>query len=360
MFTRRLSLVWVESVAPGSAPFYHLLGTRRRLMAAGWDESALHIISDSSIQSRTRRLLKVLVLASVAGFRSSVVVCRWHPLLLPCLLVWRLLRRRVVLLVQGTAHDAVSAYPVLRRLPGAQWLMKLSLRLGTAWAAPHPGIADWIVEATGAERTQVAVIPNGYPVHTGTVRESDGASGLPPTYALFAGALAPWQGTDVMLEAVDEPEWPPDVHLVVIGDGPEASKLVGTSSSRVVYLGRRDPETVRLALRRALCSLSPKLLNEVTARGISPFKILEAGLEGVPVIASRVPGQTEYVEEKKCGVLIEPGSARELASAVRSIWDDPARAAELGSRGKKASEEFRWERHAAELANLIDPTRRYS
>ena len=62
-----------------------------------------------------------------------------------------------------------------------------------------------------------------------------------------------------------------------------------------------------------------------------PNAALEAAAAGVPVVAAAHGGLPEMVRDGDTGLLVEPGSARALASALRSLADDPARAAALGT-----------------------------
>ncbi|HXT70399.1 MAG TPA: glycosyltransferase [Vicinamibacterales bacterium] len=61
----------------------------------------------------------------------------------------------------------------------------------------------------------------------------------------------------------------------------------------------------------------------------SPLVIREAFLAGVPVVASRIGGIPETVTDGVNGLLFEPGSARDLARALRQLIDDPGLLARL-------------------------------
>lgn len=349
----RLGLVWMEATRPGSAPAYHLSGTLRRLESAGYDRRAVRIVQSKS-SHLARRFMNVCVGGLAITRHVDVVVARWHPLLLPCALVWRLFRRRAVFLVQGGAGDIKAAHPSVVRLPGFERLAKMSLKLGHAWAAPHPGIVDWVLSEV-REGSRVVLLPNGHPIVEGVDAEQDFARKfeLPGRYAFFAGALAEWQGIGTMLRATRSPHWPQGVQLVIVGDGACRSEVDSEPSEAVVYLGHQPPAVVRELLRRSVCSLSPKLLTDATKQGISPFKLLEAGLESVPVVASRVPGQSEHVQETHCGILVRPGDSEELASAVGTLARDDDLRSLMGRNGLKAADRTRWEHHAGTLWNLI-------
>jgi glycosyltransferase involved in cell wall biosynthesis len=61
----------------------------------------------------------------------------------------------------------------------------------------------------------------------------------------------------------------------------------------------------------------------------SPLVIREAFLSGLPVIASRIGGIPEIVEDGRNGRLFEPGNADALSRILRSLAEDPAGVARL-------------------------------
>lgn len=70
------------------------------------------------------------------------------------------------------------------------------------------------------------------------------------------------------------------------------------------------------------------------AVGIS--SVLFAMMNRKAVIASRVPGILDYVEEGKTGLLVEPGNPQALREAILRLWQDPAEALIMGSLGRLA------------------------
>lgn len=67
---------------------------------------------------------------------------------------------------------------------------------------------------------------------------------------------------------------------------------------------------------------------------------LEWMAAGRPLVASRVGGLSDLVEDGVSGLLVPPGDSKALAAALKSLLDDPARAARMGA---KAHE--RWSYH---------------
>jgi glycosyltransferase involved in cell wall biosynthesis len=65
-----------------------------------------------------------------------------------------------------------------------------------------------------------------------------------------------------------------------------------------------------------------------------PFVLLEALAMGRPVVASRVNGVPELIEEHKTGLLVPPRDSQALATAIREMLNDPTAASKMGSEGR--------------------------
>jgi glycosyltransferase involved in cell wall biosynthesis len=85
---------------------------------------------------------------------------------------------------------------------------------------------------------------------------------------------------------------------------------------RVCLLGLQ--RHVQPLMQAADCLVCPSLWGE--AAGLVN---LEANACGLPVVASRIGGIPEYVDDGRSGVLFEPGNASALADAVRRLVDQP-------------------------------------
>lgn len=67
-----------------------------------------------------------------------------------------------------------------------------------------------------------------------------------------------------------------------------------------------------------------------------PFVLLEALAMGRPVVASRVNGVPELIEEHKTGLLVPPRDPRALVEAIRNVLSNPTAASEMGAAGRAA------------------------
>lgn len=65
---------------------------------------------------------------------------------------------------------------------------------------------------------------------------------------------------------------------------------------------------------------------------------LEAMATGRPVVATRTPGMDDYIDAGVTGLLSEPADAEGLTKNILALLDDPSRAAEMGTAGRRSVE----------------------
>ncbi len=135
----------------------------------------------------------------------------------------------------------------------------------------------------------------------------------PGSYFLFLGRLSPEKGADTIVSA-----WRPEYgRLVIAGDGGEAQALQSAAPSSVEFIGPVPPSDVQVVIRGARALLAPSIWYE----GM-PRSILESYAAGVPVVASRIGGLPEIVEEGVTGLLVPPRDGVRWTQAVQRLLDD--------------------------------------
>jgi len=151
-------------------------------------------------------------------------------------------------------------------------------------------------------------------------REVRGSLGVEVEFvALTVAYLIPGKGIDVAVRALAE--LPEKIVLWVVGDGPERGKLEALAhdmdlGQRVRFLGPHF--NVVPFMQAADCFVCPSVWKE-GAGNVN----LEAMACGLPVVASRIGGIPEFVEDGRSGLLFTPGDHRELAERIRQLCDDP-------------------------------------
>ena len=126
----------------------------------------------------------------------------------------------------------------------------------------------------------------------------------------------------------------PDARLAILGGGPLEAETRGLAAAlgledAVVLPGRTD---IRDWLERA-----DVFVHTSRWEGFG-IALLEAMLAGLPVVATRVSAVPEVVADGETGILVEPGDQIALASALRELLADGARATAIGEAGRRRAQ----------------------
>jgi glycosyltransferase involved in cell wall biosynthesis len=146
-----------------------------------------------------------------------------------------------------------------------------------------------------------------------------------------------------------------ECHLV--GDGPDRAALeervrASGLDGRVRFHGWRTPAEVAVLLRAADVAAAPSVPSPDGQLEGTPVAIMEAMATGLPVVASRLTGIPELVDDGVTGLLTHPGDPVALASALERLWRDPTERARLGEAGRlRVEQEFELSASAAALAS---------
>src|SRR5262249_43791044 len=107
-------------------------------------------------------------------------------------------------------------------------------------------------------------------------------------------------------------------------------------NGRVAFLGEVEQSTLLEWYTAADIAVVPSLLYESFS-----YTCAQAMAAGVPVVASRIGGIPETVDDGVSGLLLEPGDARGLARAILSLARDPQLRESMGQAGRaKAQTKF--------------------
>jgi glycosyltransferase involved in cell wall biosynthesis len=214
--------------------------------------------------------------------------------------------------------------------------------------------------AAGADRPEhVVTIHNGISARPepGAGAKLRGELGIGPEEPLVAmiSVLRAGKGHDLAVAAVEELTAElPGIRLLIAGDGPARDEIAGLASrlgGAAVLAGHRDD--VMAVLDAADVFLHP------TRADVFPTVLLQALAAGVPIVASRVEGVPEIVEDGHTGLLVAPPLTPDgFAGQIKRLFRDPGLARAVADRGQKRFEkEFTAERWAGRLRALYEEVR---
>ena len=242
----------------------------------------------------------------------------------------------------------------------SSWAERTALADAAAIIAVSAGMrADVLETYPFLDPARVHVVHNGIdtseyqPVSSVSALERLGVDPSVP-YALFVGRITRQKGVEHLLRAARS--WPGQLVLCAGSpDTPEIAASVGAlidelQSSRPGVIWVRDmlprPELIEL-LSHATVFVCPSVYEPL---GIVN---LEAMACRTAVVASRVGGIPEVVDDGATGVLVPPGDEEALAREVAALLDDPVRADALGAAGRlRAERDFGWDAIAQQTVEI--------
>lgn len=215
-----------------------------------------------------------------------------------------------------------------------------------AIVAVSRAVAERLCEETAVSSDRVRVIFNGIDLSPFEVGPPPGARAdvpgspaveEPEPVILVPSVLREGKGHELLLEALPEiRRRVPDVRVIFAGGGEREDALRRETRDRNVhdivgFLGFRDdiPELLLAADVVVLPSRAEAL----------PTVLLEAAAAGRPVVATRVGGTPEIVEDGRTGLLVPPDDAGALGRAVLALLQDGERADRFGRRARSVAEE---------------------
>ncbi len=257
-------------------------------------------------------------------FEFDVILATWaYPDVAAAARIARAFRVPFVAKVHGSDVNALSQIKSIRgqmrdALSAAHRVIAVSAALGDK------------LHDLGVPRERIVVQHNAVDGARFMIRDAAPVRaklGLPADRVLlgFVGRLSQEKGLDLLLEsmAILVREGPPNVDLVVVGGGKEAESARQQADrlglrGRVRFVGSGLPAEIPqwLSAFDYLCLPS--------RREGCPNVVLEALASGKPVVAFRVGGVPELLDERS-GVLVEPENVAAFAAGIRAAlkrtWD---------------------------------------
>jgi glycosyltransferase involved in cell wall biosynthesis len=279
---------------------------------------------------------------------------------------WAYLRLRRAGVKRIIVHDHTSGERTRPR----------GLKRAAKWVlARTPGIvADTVIAVSdyvARRQLEVALIPPGKVIRIWNgvaVPEARDRScqrihamfGLAPGRPLIACACraAPEKGVAHLLRAFNRvvqsvPAAEPRPVLLYIGDGPQLAELKALRESLparddIILAGYRTD--ARAILEGADLCVVPSVWQDAF-----PLAVLEAMAWGKPVIATRVGGIPEMIEDRVHGLLVPPADEPALAEALQALLADPARAARMGEAARRrVAEQFTTEEQIRRQVAIVE------
>lgn len=227
-------------------------------------------------------------------------------------------------LMKGWTSDGIDEFQGKRysfRVELIRWIQRLVAVNADLVIVPSHYLKK-IVGGWGVSPEKVRVIHNApteerAPISRGAAR---GKLGLDGKIIVTISRLVPWKGVDTLIQVMPEliKDVGSDLRLVVVGDGPDMSKLRQLArdsgvGDNVVFAGRVPHDEIP-----AYLSASDLFVLNTEYEGFSHI-LLEAMMAGTPVITTDVGGNPELIEDGVNGLLVKPNTPDELKEAITKL-----------------------------------------
>jgi glycosyltransferase involved in cell wall biosynthesis len=193
--------------------------------------------------------------------------------------------------------------------------------------------------ARGVRRQRIEIVHNAIPADWGLAARAEAIElrsrlGIPPgaRVLLSVGRLSREKDHFTLLKALRLLPTTTSVHLLIVGDGPERGRIENAVGElglgKAVTLTGHQPTAAPYYGIAAVAVLSSR------SEG-SPNALLEALASRVPAVATRVGGIPEHVQHGESALLVEPGDAAAMASAIAKLTGpDRGLSTRLAERGR--------------------------
>lgn len=237
----------------------------------------------------------------------------------------------VVITARGTDVNLIPRYALPRRM--IRWAMARAAGLIAVSQALKEAMID-----LGVAPERVEVLRNGVDLALFRPTDRDMARqslGLRRPTLLSVGHLIERKGHDRVIEAVRHL---PDFDLLVVGEGPERSRLeqlrqqLGVAD-RVRLLGAVSHEAMP-----EIYTAADALVLASSREGWANV-LLEAMACGTPAITSDAWGNPEVVRAREAGLVFQQNTPEGIAKAVRAFFTDPPERAAV----RAYAEHFSWD-----------------
>lgn len=180
-------------------------------------------------------------------------------------------------------------------------------------------------------KDKTTIIPNGLSTENYSASDESTLAGwraqLPSRFFLFIGVFRYYKGLSVLIEAAASTGYP----VVIVGSGPMEQSLkhqvkkLGTT--QVFFLGKLDNADKIALLELCYAVVFPSTFRS-EAFGMT---LLEGAMFKKPLISCEIGTGTSYINlDGTTGIVIPPNDSAALAQAMRSLWNHPSRAEEMG------------------------------
>ena len=251
---------------------------------------------------------------------------------LPWMFYFAVLRRfckwKLVITYQGNdAHDLASWTQTER------WLIRFLLAASDRVVGVSASLLDKVRDSFPDLNLAYVTIPNGAPVEAIAQIEADSARSFEEEYIITIGHLIHRKGVDIILRALGMLRKNNEhLRLVVVGDGPDRSKLMTIARENgveelVCFAGNQSHDQTISWLKGSLFFVLAS-----RAEGL-PLVLAEALACQKAVVATAIDGIPDIIRHQVNGILVPTDDPSALAEALLRLYKNNDLRTKLAARG---------------------------
>jgi glycosyltransferase involved in cell wall biosynthesis len=193
----------------------------------------------------------------------------------------------------------------------------------------------------GFDSDKIMVVPNMVSIPCKINNPTKG------NYVAYSGRFSSEKGIETLLSSAKILS---NVPFRIAGDGPIYNSLFKNKSDNVEFTGWLDRKKIMLFYSEARMVVIPSNCLEMF-----PMVVLESMAIGLPIIASRIGGLSEIVDDGITGLLFEPGNEMDLAEKIKILWNDKNLCKKMGVAGReKVIDKYSEESFQQRLISVYD------
>jgi glycosyltransferase involved in cell wall biosynthesis len=172
---------------------------------------------------------------------------------------------------------------------------------------------------------------------------------------IYTGNFWPWQGVDILLDAIPYVVTEiPNVKFVIIGgkenEIDDKKEKIGKYRDNVIFIGRQPYEIMPSFMTKADILVIPRPESQVN--WTTPRKMGEYLAMGKAIVATDVGDHKRILVDNDCGVVTEPNAKRFAEGLIEVLKDEELRK-RLGSNARNVAYKlFNWDRAVEKTMNI--------
>jgi len=199
-------------------------------------------------------------------------------------------------------------------------------------------IYNELVDWARIPNEKVSYVPNG--VDTNYFKPSKDKK----PFILFVGRLTKRKGADILIKAFARVSNKlTEYKLIIVGDGEEKTKLKNLVKKLNIENYVSFMSNIPMSLLREIYAKASIFVLPSRGEGF-PLSLLEAMSSGCAVIATKISGVVDVIDNGKNGLLVKPGDERDLSQTLEFLLSDGSLIKKLANNARKLVErKYNWD-----------------